>query len=186
MIDFDAMGARQAKAYLQDWVATTPARREGLGEALRADGRGPLQEDLDSLAEVGDWLAGRTRLRDGVVLGGPLPDLSGVDPGRVPSWFDSTPAGAWMFDDWANWAIDAAALNFGHVVTALDPDVNWVVARERTRGYIDQNRPCLLRRGDTVPLNPIAVHVGALLRLHTNGTPADESIRESLDGLGLR
>ena len=186
MIDFDAMSAKQARAYLQEWVGTTPRRREWLGEALRAEGHGDLREDLESLEEVGEWLASRAQLRDGVVLGGPLPDLSGVNPAEVPPWFDSTPAGAWMFDDWANWAIDAAALNFGHVVTALDPDVNWVVARERTRNYIDQNRPCLMRRGETVPMNPIAVHVGALLRLHTKGTPAGESIRQALDGLGLR
>jgi hypothetical protein len=186
MIDFDAMGARQAQAYLRSWVATTPAQREWLDAALRADGRGPLREDLNSLGEVAEWMASRVRLRDGVVLGGPLPDLSGVDPEKVPSWFDSTPAGAWMFDDWSNWAIDAAALNFGYVVTVLDPDVGWVVARERTRGYIDQNRPCLRRRGDTLPVNPIAVHVGALLVLHTDGTPAAETLAKALDQLGVR
>jgi hypothetical protein len=186
MIDFASMGARQAKAYLQDWLATTPARRRWLEDALRADGRGPLSNDLVSLIEVGDWLAGRAQLRDGVVLGGRLPDLSGVDPENVPSWFDLSPTGAWMYDDATTWAIDAAALNLGHVVTALDPEVVWIVARERTRGYIDQNRPCLRRLGDTVPLNPIAVYLGALLRLHTNSTPVSTSIREALETLELR
>lgn len=185
MIDFDSMSAKAANAYLHEWVATSPERRQWLDQAMTSDGHPPLQEQSQSLEDVAVWLAERTRIRDGVQLGGRMPDLSDVDADQVPSWFDSTPAGAWMFDNWSNWAIDAAALNFAYVVTTLDPAITWVVARERTRGYIDQNRPCLRRSKGAVPLNPIAVHVGGLLRLHTQNTPPAASIDEALTALGL-
>jgi hypothetical protein len=39
--------------------------------------------------------------------------------------------------------------------------------------------------GDAVPLNPITVHVGALLLLHIHGTPPRESIHRALGAIGL-
>ena len=184
MIDFNAMNARQARDYLQSWVATTEARRERLEQALAAVGRGPLRVDVPSLLEVAQWLGSVARLREGVVLGGPMPDLSEVDPAQVPSWFDATAAGAWMFDDQSTWAIDAAALNFGHVVTTLDPQVTWVVDRQRPR-YLHQNRPGLTRPGLIVPVHPISVHVDALVGLHYKGRPPEEAVRTRLAELGL-
>lgn len=184
MIDFAAMSVRQARDHLQSWVATTPSRRHWLEQALAADGRKPLRMDPASLAEVAHWLGAATRLRDGVVLGGPMPDLSRVDPTQVPSWFDASAAGAWIFDDWSTWAIDAAALNFGLVVTTLNPQVTWVVDRQRPR-YLHQNSPGLTRPGLTVPIHPINVHTAALVSLHEEGTPPDELVRASLVELGL-
>lgn len=184
MIDFAALTARQARDHLQSWVATTPSRRQWLEQALAADGRPPLRVDLASLAEVARWLGAATRLRDGVVLGGPMPDLSRVDPEQVPSWFDASAAGAWMFDDWSAWAIDAAALNFGLVVTTLNPEVTWIVDRQRPR-YLHQNRPGLTRPGLIVPIHPITVHTAALVRLHEEGIAPEETVRTRLAELGL-
>lgn len=184
MIDFAAMTARQAQAYLQSWVATTPSRRAWLEQQLAADGRAPLRSDLASLEKVAEWLGTATRLRDGVVLGGPMPDLSQVNPEQLPSWFDASAAGAWMFDDASAWAIDAAALNFGHVVTTLDPQVTWVVDRQR-RQYLHQNRPGLTREGLAVPIHPLSAYVGALIGLHWDGTPPAETVRTRLAELGL-
>lgn len=186
MIDFHAISAEQARSYLDSWLATASEQREWLSKAMVEDGRKPLRDDVDSLQEVGDWLQSRASLREGVVLGGGLPDLSDIDPAQVPSWF-GPPAGGWMFDNWTCWAIDAAALNYGHVVTKLDHGIVWTVARERMNGYIDQNRPCLVRRNEpaSVPQDSVGVHVGALLRMHTHEHLVSKSIRDALHELGL-
>ena len=184
MIRFSEMTARQARAYLESWVATTPDRRRWLEQQLAEQGRPPLRMDVDSLIEVAQWLGATARLREGVVLGGRMPDLSGVNPDQVPSWFDESAAGSWMFDDASAWAIDAAALNFGLVATTLDPQITWVVDRQRPR-YLFQNRPGLTRPGLIVPVHPLSVHVGGLIGLHHKGTPPEETVRTRLAELGL-
>ena len=50
------MSAKQAQSYMDSWLATASEQREWLNKALSEDGRRPLQEELDSLQEVGAWL----------------------------------------------------------------------------------------------------------------------------------
>ena len=74
--------------------------------------------------------------------------------------------------------------SFGHVVTTLDPEVTWVVDRQRPH-YLHQNRPGLTREGLIVPIHPITVHTAALVSLHYEGTPPEETVRRWLGGLDL-
>ena len=183
LIDFQTMSKEQALAFLNEWIATTPERRSWLQYNMIADGFDIIDANISSLTVVGEWLASRAKLRENIVLGGPMPDLSSLNPETAPLWYDTSAAGAWMFDDWTMRANDAAALNFGHVMTQTYPDIQWTVAHEPVKTFIDQNRPCLISKNHNNILNPIAVHVGLLLRNLTKGPTSAESIKSAINEL---
>lgn len=51
--------------------------------------------------------------------------------------------------------------------------------------YINQNQPGLTRPGLIVPVPPVAVHIGALIGLHYQGTLSRRRVRTRLAELGL-